>query len=290
MNSPLLDWYTNDTMKHIFLPCAAALTLLLAGCGGGGGSTASTLPAVVPTSVPSTSPTTNPNGIPTASITVTAPTRIAAANSTLAPVTQIIAVIKSINGNTTIPGALTATTVVPVTSTNCSGPICTFALPAPAGTISTVITEYAGSTYVATGSFTFTSTGNSGQTEAFTLGAIVGAQGVEIGAPSLTIGTASSQPINFLILDASGAELADSTPFANSITITDNDSSGSTKLEVGSDASTEGTTALLTNADEIINLVYNGSNFQSTFDLTATGTPAEVATTSGYKEAPFKGK
>lgn len=274
--------------RHI----AIALTLLIAGCGGGGSSTfvPSGNPQVNPTATPvgsvTPSPINSPGALNTARVTISAPPRTAGA-SAVAPITSIVAVIKSINGNASIPAGVAATTVVPVTASNCAGQNCTFSMSAPAGTISTVVTEYAGSTYVATGSFTYTSTGAADQAQTLALGAIVG--NAAITAPALTLNEASTQPLTIVVTDPSGAVVNGSTPFANALTLNDDDSSGATGLQVGNVTSTFGASVPYNAATTVINLVYNGNGYGN-ITITATGPAAEIATTSGYKKAPYTGK
>ena len=289
-------------MKNLSRSYPIALTLLIAGCSGGGSSTpiipngnpnVNPTPTASPSGTVSPTPGTSasPGSANTAQITVTAPPRTAQ-SGTLTPVTSIVAVIKSINNNASIPGNINPTTVVAATGSNCSvssnGEQCTFTLPAPAGTISAVITEYASATYVATGSFTFTSTGLAGQTQTFGLGGI--AQNVAITLPPLSLDQASTQPLGLIPTDPSGAIIGGTTPFSEPLVLTDNDASGQTQLIAGQDNQTIGGSVTYTNPASVINLIYNGGAFgPGQINIVASGQPSEIATTSGYKKAPYHG-
>jgi len=294
MNLLLLSWYTGDIMKYQLQSCAIALTLLIAGCGGGGGSNSAIPNTVSPTTTPTPIVTSSPGGSTTgsvnnASITIAAPIRSASGLNSVTPLSSIVAVITSINNSTSIPSTVNPTTSVAITSNTCSYGTdqsqCTFTLPAPAGSISAVISEYAGSDAVATGSFTFNSTGAAGQSETFTLGAIAG--NVTITPPSFVPDQPSVQQLDIAVTDPSGALLTGNAPFAEPLTITDTDAGGTTQIEEGTDQTTLGKTAPFTNPGALVSIVYNGGG-DANIHITASGQSARVATTSGYRTAPYK--
>jgi len=257
-------------MKYFTRLLSSLMLLSLAACGGGASSgTPNPLPSLTPSPAPSSGP-----GAGSVLVEVITPKRVAAAGTSLPQLTELVATITQYNGGTTLPSGVNPTTVatLPSGSLCTAGALCTFTMPAPSGSLTVTITAYAGSHAVSTLTKSFVSSGAAAQTLPVTLDGIV--QNVSFTIPTLTFGAVSSQSLGTLITDPSGAVLAatDATPFANPLTFTDHDTSGSTTLQSGS---TIGASVPDNNAATQVLLRYNGGGYTS-FSITwsSNGSPA----------------
>ena len=265
-------------MNHLSRNMTIVLAVAVAGCNSGG-STPSVSTPVVSNSSTATPPPTATQGF--ANMTVTGPARLpASTGATVSTATSIVAFINSVNGSSTLPSGVNPTTQVGVnngTGGNCTltnnVESCVFQLPAPSGTVNATITLYAGSSAIATTTTNFTSTGSAAETQSASLGGIV--TSVTVGTPQLTLGTSSTNPLTLTAIDPSGAVISGSIPFANSIILTDNDTSAATQLELGG-SSTASTTLVDPAPSSVVNLIYNGNAYQP-FTVTAVAGQATVA-------------
>jgi hypothetical protein len=187
----------------------------------------------------------------------------------------------AVNGGTPVIANLA------VGSPNCTpasgtGRTCTVALTAPVG--KDTFTEFTYANTTATGSplsqNTTSATIVAGQANVvkIALDGVVASIAVTLTNPSVTVGTSSSVPVVVNFNDASGAAIVGNDAFANPITLTDSDTTGSTTLST--------TTLNSPAAAENISLAYNGGQItRSVIGATASGvasaqiTPAVLSPT-----------
>ncbi len=147
-----------------------------------------------------------------------------------------------------------------------------------------MITQYAGSIAVATGSFTFTSTGAAGQSQSYALGGIPNRIGIN--PPSLTLNQPSTKAVGVEITDPTGAVIGGTAPLASNLSLTVTAGADVAQLQIGNDASTIGTTVRFLDPSTQINLVYNGGGYGQII-IDSIGTNYEIATQSGLKKTLF---
>jgi hypothetical protein len=251
---------------------AVAIVAALAGCGGGGGGSAS--PSVVVTPPPQPDGSFTANGTNTATLTLKFPVRSSTAGTKRAPAfvspssTQLVVTITSYNGSSTLPSFVSpATTTIALTTTgaspNCtiSGPTetCTATVPAPPGSVGYTFTLEDGSnTPLATLATTLTIVqGQANASLAVTLEGIPAT--VALTPPALTANTALTAPgsaITFSAADPDGNAIGGTAPYANPITLTDNDPSGATQLSVN--AGTAAASVTVAKPSDVVTIQYSG--------------------------------
>jgi hypothetical protein len=236
----------------------AAALIALAGCGGGGGSAAAPSVPAAPAATPTPGGTST---LQSAHLTLTFPVGTASksssahrksiaavksAKSAVSPLfvdpvatTQLVTVINSINGNSTLPAAVQpfATTTTPLVtggSGNCSleaNPpdyivieTCTVSIPAPAGLVSYTLSAQDNSgnaLSIATTSQTIAS----GTQNSFNVVLDGVVSSASFTAPTLTAGTASSGNLGLAFQDVDGVTITGSAPFsAGEIAVTSSSS------------------------------------------------------------------
>lgn len=213
----------------------ATVATLLAGCGGAGGSGA--------IGSPHPPPTTPGNGT-TASVTLVIPPATAQSvgrkTDYVSPNTASIQIlITNVNGSPTVPPGIPAKTTVALTTGtggNCTAPAppvgetCTVPIPAPAGNIVyqfTILDAHGNALATATKEFKIL-LGQANTNLQVVLSGIVAA--VKILVPSIASGVPLQANLSITALDASGATIDASAPFATPVTLTDTDPSTSTSL------------------------------------------------------------
>jgi hypothetical protein len=256
---------------------AIAALFLLAGCGGGGTS-------------PATSPAQTPNnpqqsGTPqTANFTITFPIGAKTSSSKRAPqyvspnTAQIRVVVNKVNGSTSIPSWVPANTVTPIVYSpaanfNCtvsSGTAtCTIPAAAPPGVVNyTVSAEEANNTVLARHTQDVTIVQGTANTPTITLNGVVAT--VNISLPALTANTSQSgAAVTWSALDASGAQIVGGATFDNTVTLTDGDATGQTQLHVN--GGTGSSSVQVTKPGDTVTMDYTGQA-DNPFSVTATGT------------------
>ncbi|HTD34949.1 MAG TPA: hypothetical protein VK665_14880 [Candidatus Elarobacter sp.] len=257
---------------------AIAALFLLAGCGGGGSS-------------PATSPAPTPNnpqqsGTPqTANFTITFPIGAKPSSSKRAPqyvspnTAQIRVVVNKVNGSTSIPSWVPANTVTPIiyspaANFNCtvsSGTAtCTIPAAAPPGTVNyTVSAEDSGGAHVlARHTQDVVIVQGTSNTPTITLNGVVAT--VNVSLPALTANTSQSgAAVTWSALDASGAQIVGSASFDNTVTLTDGDATGQTQLHVNGGAGSS--SVQVTKPGDTVTMDYTGQA-DNPFSVTASGT------------------
>jgi hypothetical protein len=294
---------------------ASLLTLALAGCGGGGGS------ATPSTGSPGTggSPGGGSPSSSSGSIRFVIPSKGTTGSSSsrgttyVSPSSASIKVtVNSINGNTSIPTTIpnpqiTNLTVGGACAMNAGVETCTVPIPVPTGSVSYTFDLYDGQNatgnHLSTGTQTLTNVAGTNPPQSVALSGIVASLQVSASA-SLALDAPGNTPLAITPVDADGNAITGTAVYANgSLTVTDNDTSGTTGLSLGSpSAAAIGTGFLSVNvtsgANDVIYLNYNGqpssdpnftvsSHFSSPTPL--NGTAVAVALTSFSQTSPPTG-
>jgi hypothetical protein len=254
---------------------AIAALFLLAGCGGGGSS-----PATSPAPV-------NPpqSGTPqTVNFTVSFPIGAKPSSSKRAPqyvspnTAQIRVVVNTVNGGAP-PSWVPTTTVTPIVYSpaanfNCtvSGGTATCTIPAaaPPGTVNyTVSAEDSGGAHVlARHTQDVVIVQGTNNTPTITLNGVVAT--VNVSLPALTANSSQSgAAVTWSALDASGAQIVGGATFDNTVTLTDNDATGQTQLHVNGGAGSS--TVQVTKPGDTVTLDYTGQA-DNPFTVAASGT------------------
>jgi len=301
------------TMRAIVV----ASLLTLAACGGGGGATPSTGSGTNGGSPPG-------GGSPTSgSIRFVIPNKGSSGASSLrgpayvSPSSVSVKVtINSIGGNTSIPSSipnpqttnLTTTGTNPPCSIVASVETCTVPIPVPTGAVSYTFDLYdaAGATgnHLATVTQTLTNVAGTNPPVTVALSGIVAKVAVT-GTPAFQLETAASQQLSIVPEDADNNPITGSALYyGGSLLVTDNDTSGTTGLTLGSASSLPAVGAasvtVTSGANDVIYLNYNGAassdpNFTvaSTFNgpTTIGGSPVSVqlAAFSQQTTTPYSG-
>jgi hypothetical protein len=254
---------------------AIAALFLLAGCGGGGSS-------------PATSPAPNnpqSGGTPqSVNMTISFPIGAKASSSKRAPqyvspnTAQIRVVVNTVNGGAP-PSWVPANSVTPIiyspsANFNCSvsggTATCTIPAPAPPGNVNyTVSAEDSGGAHVlARHTQNVVIVQGTNNTPTITLNGVVAT--VNLSLPALTANTSQSgATVTWSALDATGAQIVGGATFDNAITITDGDATGQTNITAN--GGTYGSTAQLTKPGDTLTMNYTGQA-DNPFSLTASGT------------------
>jgi hypothetical protein len=254
---------------------AIAALFLLAGCGGGGSS-------------PATSPAPTPNnpqqsGTPqTVNFTVSFPIGAKPSSSKRAPQyvspnsTQIRVQVNSVNGGAP-PAWVPADVTTPLTfgggSPNCSvsggTATCTIPAAAPPGTVNyTVSAEDAVPHVLARHTQNVTIVQGTNNTPTITLNGVVAT--VNVSLPALTANTSQSgAAVTWSALDASGAQIVGGATFDNTVTLTDGDATGQTQLHVNGGAGSS--SVQVTKPGDTVTMDYTGQA-DNPFSVTASGT------------------
>jgi hypothetical protein len=271
---------------------ALGALILLAGCGGGGGSAPSPVqPAVQspPTSAPRTASATLTLDVPRGASSARRAPHFVSPNSA-----TLVVSVRTVNGQpptaAQVPPALNPQTFPLSTAAggNCtvspSGETCTVTIAAPTGQVSYQFDLLdASNNKLATNTLTFTiAAGSTPQLQA-QLDGIVST--VTVTAPALTAGTSFSGPITVQAFDASGALIVGSAPYANPFTLTDNDASGATSL---TDNATTGLAVTVGGPNDVVILNYDGSaNDPFTISATVPGKAPQTAGTVTTTNQPI---
>ncbi|MGZ3496769.1 MAG: hypothetical protein ACXVAK_04335 [Vulcanimicrobiaceae bacterium] len=176
----------------------------------------------------------------------------------------VVVTINSVNGSSTLPSWVTATTTVSLLSSGtCSNPsagveTCVFQVPAPPGSVSyTFDIKDASNNLLATMTQTFTISQGTSNALSITLQGIV--HTVTISGASLVANTPISQSapqaLTIQAQDASGAVISGTANYDAAITLTDNDPSGATQLTVGG---TPASTVQVTKPGDTVAITYSG--------------------------------
>jgi hypothetical protein len=282
----------------VWRPCAFLLgaVMLLVACsphsdgtalGGPPGPTSSPTPQASGSGSPTSSPsprstataTAAPAGTASLSFTVKRNGSSAKRSTRALPLAaaQLVVTINSVNGSTTLPTGYQAQTTIALSSAaggNCTadttgttGMNCTVTIPAPPGTVNYTFTMLdSGSHQLATVSVSETV---SGVNPAFTVGLNSIVASVTIVSPAITWGQTSSGPLSITYFDASGAQIVGGT-FANTVTITDGETTSSTELILGS--GTPGKSVTVTQDGDVVTFTYDGSPISGfTFTIGVSG-------------------
>ena len=252
-----------------------ASLLALAGCGGGGGATP-------PTGSGANGGSPSGGGSSsTGSIRFVIPNKgSSGASSSRGPAyvspssVSVKVTINSIGGNTSIPSSipnpqttnLTTTGTNPPCSIVASVETCTVPIPVPTGSVSYTFDLYdaAGATgnHLATATQTLTNVAGTNPPVSVGLSGIVAKVAVT-GTPAFQLETAASQQLSIVAEDADDNPITGSALYyGGSLLVTDNDTSGTTGLTLGS-ASTmpavgAGSVTVTSGANDVIYLNYNG--------------------------------
>ncbi|HEY6235530.1 MAG TPA: hypothetical protein VIW69_10555 [Candidatus Elarobacter sp.] len=270
---------------------AVASLVLLAGCGGGGGSTPA--PQQPPVQLP---PVASAPAAGSATLTLDVPRGSSSAQRTpkyVSPNSKTLVVtVKTVNGQpptaAQVPPALNPETFPLSTAPggNCTvspnGETCTVTIPAPTGQVTYQFDLFdASNNKLATNTLTFTIAAGSSPNLQAQLNGIVST--VTVTAPTLNAGTSFSGPITVQAFDASGALITGSAPYNNPFTLTDNDASGSTSL---TDGATTGLVVTVAGPNDVVILNYDGTDVDP-FTITAT-VPGKAPATAGTVQTTFQ--
>jgi hypothetical protein len=262
----------------------ALLLFALAACGGGTGGPS--VVAVPGTPLPVASPTAPPPGTSTVSFLVIVP----ATSSRTRPhvivpsnATSVKFTIDSVNG--------TAYTGTPITETLAasngacqlvSGQLsCNFNLSAPVGTLIYTVTVYNGSSVIAEGNVSLTTTNGATVNAPVTLSGTATKVAIAVGTG--IAGIAASYPITVQAEDSNGNTILGT--YTSAITLTDSDTSGATSITTaGSDNPPAGE---LVSSSDTATLNYNGAAMSSaaTIGASASGVSASNVTTASFQPA-----
>ncbi|HTV92869.1 MAG TPA: hypothetical protein VMG98_09155 [Verrucomicrobiae bacterium] len=206
--------------------------------------------------------------------------------------TQLIVLVNTVNGSSTLPSGVAGTTTIGLTTTgtspNCavagSVETCTAQVPAPPGSVSyTFNLEDASNDLLATATQTFTITSGTANALSLSLGGVVATVTVSGPSPLFVPGTGATSTLTVTAKDASGYTIGGSTAYDNPFTLTIADTSGATKLTVN--GGTAATTVTVNAPTDVVAVVYSGeatSNATigtSTANVTASGTLVAAAGT-----------
>jgi hypothetical protein len=258
----------------------ACITLsLLCACGGGGGSSPGTTISVPPPIQTSSSAQT---ATLTLRWTIGPSSNAKKPNYISGNAAQLLVLINTVNGSTTLPANVPRSTTIALTTTG-SSPDCTITgttescaaqIPAPPGSVNyTFNLEDANGNVLSTATQTFTIVaGTSNPSLMVSLGGVVATVTVSVTGkvsliPSLT--APASITLNVTAEDASGYTISGSTPYNNPVTLTTSDASNATELSVngGSPANP----VILTAPTDSVSLTYTGEA-TSNATITASGT------------------
>jgi|GEM_PF-3461285 len=254
---------------------AASLALALAGCGGAAGPGGSPPP---PSSGAGT----------TASITFDIPPSaaksIAKKVDYISPNTASIEiVVKNVNGSPTLPPNVPATTTVTLSDGpggNCAPPAppagesCSVTIPAPPGQVVyqfTILDAKGEPLATATKQFKIL-VGQANSNLTVVLGGIVAK--VNILVPAITAGVPATGPLLLTPLDASGAVIDASAPFAVPVILTDTDTSGSTSLGLNGSSGLQ--SVQVNGANVVATFKYDGNPNVSPFEINASVSGVQV--------------
>jgi hypothetical protein len=265
---------------------AIAALILLAGCGGGGSSPA-TGPAQTPQTPNQTAPLQNsinltvsfPVGGKSSSSSKRAPQYVSPSS------TKIVVTVNSVNSGA-VPSwvpATTSTTLNTGAGGNCtvSGgtETCTIPVAAPPGSVNYTISAEDGSNNVlatVTTTITIVQGTNNTPNNVVTLQGVV--KTVSVTGAALTADTPANTgtpPGNILTVTAEDADSNQivngtvSANYANPITLTDNDATGSTKLSVNGGTASSAVT--VNNPSDVVRVIYSGQAANN-ISITASGT------------------
>jgi len=260
----------------------------LAACGGGGGSTTST-----PVSTASAAPTSsNPQQLVPTSFTVAFGGGASSQAGHRAPQyvgngsNSVTITLNSVNGSTTLPTGLTASVTSTIVGSNCpctvNGPL------VPPGSDNFSFTTYDGASAtgneIATYTNTYTVTPGVANTQTgVTLEGIPHTFTIT-GVPSGTAGTAFASPatLTLAVKDADGNTITGT--YANPVTISDSDTSGSLGSQLSINGGSYGTSVTSTASTDVLKLNYGGLAIATaTLSASATG-----ATTGSASFAPTR--
>ncbi len=273
-------------MNKVLAACIA-LSLLCA-CGGGGSS------SITP-SQPGSSGTASSHQ--TATLTLRFNVGSSASSKTRPAyvsgnATQLIVLVNTVNGSSTLPSGVAGTTTIALTTTgaspNCtvagSVETCTAQVPAPPGSVNyTFNLEDASNDLLATATQTFTITAGSANALSLSLGGVVATVTVSGPSPLFVPGTGATSALTVTAKDASGYTIDGSTAYNSPFTLTISDTSGATKLTVNGGTAA---TAVTVNAPtDAVAVVYSGEATSNatigtnTANVTASGTLVAAAGT-----------
>jgi hypothetical protein len=255
---------------------AALLGALLAGCGGTGGQNGAALPSG------------SSGSNTTASITLDIPPSttqsIAKKIDYVSPNTASIQiVVKNVNGSPTLPPNVPASTTVQLSDGpggNCSPPAppvdesCSVTIPAPAGEVVyqfTIFDSKGDALASATKQFKIV-LGEANTNLTVVLGGIVAAMGILV--PVITSGVPSQGALLLTPLDASGAQIDASAPYATPVIISDTDTSGDTSLGLNGGHGSQSVQVI--GANVTVTFSYNGNPLVPPFDINATVNGVQV--------------
>jgi hypothetical protein len=262
-------------MRHRGLAFVALLILALAACNGGSGG-----PAVI--AVPGT-PVPTPGSatvsflviVPPAGASRTRPGVVVPSNAT-----SVTFTLDSVNG-TSYSGTPT-TEKLSATNSACqsvSGQLsCSFNLAAPVGTLIYTVTVYSGSSVLAEGNVSFTTTNGATVSAPLTLTGTVAKIVLSVG--SGVVGVSSTSPVTVQAEDSNGNTILGT--YTSPITLTDTDASGQTSITTsGSDNPTSGQ---LISSSDVASLAYKGGAMSSAATIAAS---ASGVSTSNVTNGSF---
>jgi hypothetical protein len=226
----------------------------------------------------------------TASLTFTAPrngsAKLRAPRAGTAA--KLVVTIVSVDGSATLPSGVTAQTTVPLSSAaggNCTvapatGESCTVTIPTLPGHAvgyTFQVQDEAGNVLaVASATFTIPATGSPSFTA--TLPPVVTL--ATVASPQFTAGSASSTPLQISYSDATSATIVGQGPFANTVTITNNDTSGHTSLSLNGGAPAKSVT--VTSSHDVVTINYDGAQVAPfTFSASESAPPGGFGANGG---------
>lgn len=255
-----------------------ASVLLLAGCGGGGGTT----PQIAPTTAPTSSPAGSYKSTATVTLSIPLPTKPGSDKRNpqyVSPNSAKVVVTVNTVDNATPPTwvtpnpdtiVLTTTGGTPNCTVNTVSGVetCTVMVPAPPGLVNyTFQVEDVNNNVLST--LTTPQQIAAGTTTTFTITLLGVASTVVISPATLNAGTPTAVPCGVIVKDASGAPITGTANYFNPVTLTDSDTSGASTMDVN--GGTASTSVTLNSPTDIVTCHYSGLAALP-FTITASGT------------------
>jgi hypothetical protein len=274
-----------------FASALIAGALLLAGCGGGGGSAPSSVPeAVAP------SGNTGTAKAQSGTITLRFPARGTSSHARspqyVSPSSAAIVItIVSVNGITTLPPGVPSPTTVALSTLpggNCTVTLgiesCVIPVPTPPGSVVynlQILGPAPANAVLSENTFTLTilAGANGANYSAALLGLVAG---VNLTPPSFAFGVPSNGAVVIQPLDATGATITGTSTFSAPFTLTDNDTQDGTSL-TNTNGPQAGASVTVFGPSDVIKLVYpgGGPNPLAPFTLTVSGASIPAGYTPG---------
>ena len=270
---------------------AVASLVFLAGCGGGSSTPApiGPVPTPLPTATPAPGTAKLTIGVPRSGSSVQrSGSSVVRAPRAGSVASSLVVTVRTVDGQ---PPTSAQVPVNPQTiplstaaggncTTSPSGETCTVTIYAPPGQVTYQFDVFdANNNKLATTTATYTIAPGTTPNLTTSVNGLVAS--VVVTAPTLSAGTPFTGPITVQAFDAGGTLIVGSTPYANPFTLTDNDTTGATSLN---DGTQNGATVTVGGPNDVVNLVYTGTAddpFTLTIAIpTKPATTAQVQTTN----------